>query len=35
VESWRSGGADPKPALINSLSLGGTNISVVLGAPGA
>jgi len=31
VESWRSGGAEAKPALVNSLSLGGTNISIVLG----
>jgi 3-oxoacyl-(acyl-carrier-protein) synthase len=31
VESWRSGGAEARPALVNSLSLGGTNISIVLG----
>jgi 3-oxoacyl-[acyl-carrier-protein] synthase II len=30
TESWRSGGADPRPALVNSLSLGGTNISLVV-----
>jgi 3-oxoacyl-[acyl-carrier-protein] synthase II len=34
IESWRSGGAEAKPALINSLSLGGTNFSIVL-APSA
>jgi 3-oxoacyl-[acyl-carrier-protein] synthase II len=31
IESWRSGGAEAKPALVNSLSLGGTNFSIVLG----
>ena len=30
VQSWRSG-EDGRPALVNSLSLGGTNIAIVLG----
>ncbi|TMK27412.1 MAG: 3-ketoacyl-ACP synthase [Actinobacteria bacterium] len=30
VQSWRSGD-DARPALVNSLSFGGTNISIVLG----